>query len=242
MSTMKAIGLSQECVAPDFRAHVTAAAANAAWRNGTSSVTSAAFREIPWSLFGLMASAKSQLMYRTPYLDNDLVGLAYRAPEGTRRSSDSALRLVRNASPKLGRIPTDRAVMADAGGLAYLLGRVFAEIAFKLDYMHKEEPPRLMRTFGAFPALEKAGLLGRHKWLPYRLWFQRELASYLADVLTDPATLNCALWNRRALGKIVRDHVSGTRNYIKEINAIITLTNVERLLVRDHALNSEGPH
>ena len=35
---------------------------------GKQPVTFAAFREIPWSLFGTMASAKSQLTFRTPYL------------------------------------------------------------------------------------------------------------------------------------------------------------------------------
>ena len=68
------------------------------------------FREIPSSLFGSLAAGRSQVTFRTPYLDNDLVSLAYRAPADARRSPDSALRLIGESDPRLGRIPTDRAL------------------------------------------------------------------------------------------------------------------------------------
>src|SRR5262249_12900128 len=44
-------------------------------------ITFAAFREVPWSLFGGLAANRSQVAFRTPYLDNEIVALAYRAPE-----------------------------------------------------------------------------------------------------------------------------------------------------------------
>jgi asparagine synthase (glutamine-hydrolysing) len=39
-------------------------------------VTFAAFKEIPWNIFGSLAACRSQVGFRTPYLDNDLVALA----------------------------------------------------------------------------------------------------------------------------------------------------------------------
>ena len=183
-----------------------------------------------------MSSAKSQVIYRTPYLDNDLVALTYRAPESVRRSAASSMQLVRDASPRLSTIPTDRAVLADGRGLGYMWNRLLAEVTFKLDYLHKEEPPRLMRSLGVFTALDRAGILGSHKWLEYRLWFQNELAPYVADVLTDPGTLRLPFLNPQVLGTMARDHAAGTTNYIREINAVVTLATVDRLLVRGPAL------
>jgi asparagine synthase (glutamine-hydrolysing) len=235
MSTLKNMGLSQELIAPDLRAQVSGASNAPA---GTSPVTFSAFREIPWSLFGIMSSAKSQVIYRSPYLDNDLVALAYRAPESVRRSASSSLQLVREASPRLSRIPTDRAVMADGRGLGYLWNRFLAEVTFKLDYMHKEEPPKVMRSLGVFSALDKAGLLGGHKWLEYRLWFQNELATYVADALSDPATLRLSFLNPQTVKTMARDHANGTRNYIREINAVLTLATVDRLIVRGPRLEA----
>lgn len=238
MSTFKRVGLSRELVEPGFRARVDAVADHAPDR-GQAPVTFAAFRETPWKLFGIMASAKSQLIFRTPYLDNDLVALAYRAPSSVRQSPASACRLVSNAHPRLGRIPTDRWAVADGRGFGYLLKRLFAEITFKLDYMHQEAPPPgLTGLLGALSALNHLGPLGLHKWLPYRVWFQNELATYVGEALTDPATLRLPFCNQRFLPRMAHDHVNGRRNYVREINAVLTLATVDRLLLQSNGGSS----
>src|SRR5262249_10238316 len=73
-------------------------------------VTSAAFRNIPWNLFGSMAASRSQLVLRSPYLDKEIVALAYQAPEELRKSPRVALRFIEDNSPALARIPTDRRI------------------------------------------------------------------------------------------------------------------------------------
>ena len=138
--------------------------------------------------------------------------------------------LVRNAHPRLSKIATDRAVVADGRGPAYGLRRLGAELTFKLDYMHKEAPPAGFTRF--LDALDRLGLLGLHKWLPYRLWFRKELAPYIGEVLSDQSTLALPFWNQRFLPKMVRDHTNGADNYVREINAVVTLATVNRLLVR----------
>ena len=229
-STLKNTGLSRELIAPDFRTRVDAAASDAPGR-GRHAITFAAFQEIPWNLFGIVASANSQLTFRTPYLDNDLVGLAYRAPGSVRQSPISSVRLVQSARPRLAAIPTDRAVTAETTSPGYFMRRLLAEITFKLDYMHKEEPPRGLNRF--LGALDRIGLLGLHKWLPYRLWFQKELAPFVTESLADSVRL--PFLNRPALSRIAMDHVKGTRNYVREINAVLTLATVDRLLLRGSA-------
>lgn len=230
MSTFKPLGLDRNLFAPDFRAQVDAVAGNVRF-GGEAAVTFTAFREIPWSLFGIVASAGSQLTFRTPYLDNDLVALTYRAPASVRQSSASAFGVVKAGNPRLARIPTDRADVANGRGIGHVLRRLVAEITFKLDYMHKESPPPGLRRF--LGGLDQMGLLGAHKWLPYRLWFQNELKKYVGDALTDPATLRLPFWNEAALTNMMESHVNGRRNHVREINAVLTLAAVDRLLLRD---------
>jgi asparagine synthase (glutamine-hydrolysing) len=232
MSTFKGLGMSRELVASEFRAHVDAAAERGPGQE-RSPVTFAAFREVPTKLFGIMASAKSEVTFRTPYLDNDLVSLAYRAPASVLRSSASAMRMVTDASPRLGRIPTDRGLVQDSWGFPHLMKMMAASVTFKLDYMHREAPPRwLMRTPGALSLLDKMRRLAPHRFLAYRQWFQNPLADYVAGALADAMSLRQPFWRPGVLRTMAADHVSGRTNYVREIDAVLTLAAVERLLLR----------
>lgn len=230
MSTFKPIGLSPDLLAPEVGAAVRALSA-ANRRKSEHPVTCSAFQEIPWGLFGSLAAGRSQISFRTPYLDNEIVALAYRAPAGARQSSDSALHLV-SQHPALAAIPTDRGLRYGDRGLGRLGRRGFSEATFKLDYLHKEGLPNwLSRAEPLLSALSMTGLLGLHKYLPYRRWFRRELAQHVRDVLTDPNTARLPYWRRGALDRLVEDHVRGRRNHVNEINAVLTLEAVDRLLL-----------
>jgi len=235
MSTFKPIGLSPALFHEAFAPDVTSAASRPPGV-GDHPVTFSAFREIPWSLFGNLAAGRSQVTFRTPYLDNDIVALAFRAPTLSRRSPDAALRLIGTRHPALGSIPTDRGLVTGGHGLAHLLRRLWSDVTFKLDYLHTEGLPRSLSAADPLIAcLSKVGVLGLHKYLPFRHWFRQELAGHVRDVLTDPATLRLPYWNRDRLGSIATDHISGRRNYVREINAVLTLEAVDRLLLRASA-------
>jgi asparagine synthase (glutamine-hydrolysing) len=232
MSTFKPSGLDRSMFRDDFRPKVEESAANAV-RGAEHPVIFAAFREIPWNLFGPLAAGRSQVSFRTPYLDNDLVALAFRAPAGSRQSPTSAIQLVTNRRPALSRIPTDRALMGTGGRVSRAARALFSAATFKLDYLHKEGLPHWLLPFdSALGGLNHVGLLGLHKYLPYRLWFRGELAKYVTDVITDPQTARLPYWNTGFLSSLARDHVEGRRNYVREINAVVTLAAVDRLLVR----------
>ena len=196
-------------------------------------VTRAAFQEIPWLHFGTLAAGRSQLTFRTPYLDSEIVRLALRAPDSARHSANSALRLVHECNSSLAEIPTDRGLMWGDAGLRRMARRLFAEVTFKLDYLHKEGLPGWLSPLEAlFRPLEKFGLLGLHKFLPYRIWFQRDFARYVSDVLDDPVTKRMPYWNPRLLPNVISEHRSGKQNYMREIGAILTLVAVERTLLK----------
>jgi asparagine synthase (glutamine-hydrolysing) len=205
-------------------------------------VTHAAFREIPWHLFGTLAAGRSQLTFRTPYLDNDIVALAFRAPAPSRQSPRAALRLIDASNPALGRIPTDRGLVWRSPEPFGKMRRLFCEATFKLDYLDKVGLPHWMSPFDPLiGSLSKLGLLGLHQYLPYRGWFRRELAGYVRDVLTDAQTQRMPYWNSRFLPTIVTDHMAGRRNYMREIGLILTLEAVDRTLIRGTA-HPAGAH
>ena len=196
-------------------------------------VTFAAFREIPWSLFGSLVAGKSQTIFRTPYLDNQVVALAYRIPDHLRRSSDPALNLIRNSKPALARIPTDMGLDGVTSRGMSALRHSLAKVTFKLDYFNNEGLPHWLSPFDSvLRSLQGIGVVGLHKYLHYRSWFCRELSSYLRDAFTDVVSRGTPFWNTRFLEHIVRAQTRGRKNYVREINAVLTLDAVERLLLR----------
>jgi len=196
-------------------------------------VTFAAFREIPWHLFGSFAAARSQVSVRTPYLDNEIVALAYQVPGALRTSSIPAWRLVKANSPLLSRIPTDRRPSPEAFGPVAVFRRLFSEATFKLDYLNNEGWPSWLSpvepVFRHVTSTLK--IIGRHKYLHYRSWFRHELASYLRSLINDSQTQS-RFWNCDFLRQMANEHINGHKNYILEIDAVLTLEAVERLLIR----------
>lgn len=232
MSTFKPIHLASDLFDEGFNRMINSSRLNMTGQS-EHPVTFSAFQEIPWNLFGSLAAGKSQLTFRTPYLDNEIVALAFRAPASSRLSPRSALRLVNEVSPELGRIPTDRGLIYGDRGLSLVMRRLFSEVTFKLDYLHKEGMPHALSPLDPLiGSLSKVGLLGLHKFLSYRGWFRHELATYVGDVLTDANTRQLPHWNSQFLTSIAADHAGGRKNYTREIHAVLTLEAIDRLLIK----------
>jgi asparagine synthase (glutamine-hydrolysing) len=195
-------------------------------------VTRAAFAEVPWHLCGTMIAGRSQVVFRTPYLDEDVVRLAYRVPAADRVGSGPALRLIVGALPELARIPTDRGLRAGDGRVSSIIRRGMAEVLFKLDYLDKEGAGDRQLPFGPLlRVLRKTPLLGRHKYLEYRAWFQHELAPYVSQVIHDPRVAALGYWDMRALLTLHGAHRDGRRAAVAELGTVLTLEAVDRLLL-----------
>ena len=239
-STFKSVGLSPALFSREFRPSLNSSAQSRLHDN-EHAVTFAAFREIPWHLFGRLAAGRSQVTFRTPYLDNQLVALAYQTPERFKSSPLPASRFVKANSAVLSEIPTDRGFAGDNSGLRFLSRRFFAEVTFKIDYYNSEGLPHFLSRLD--PMLRRLssglGILELHKYLPYQHWLRRELAGYVSDKLADAQARQMPFWDSDFLGSMADDHIRGRNNYVGEINAVLTLEAVERLLFRD--LASEVP-
>jgi asparagine synthase (glutamine-hydrolysing) len=227
----------------------TVAACMRRWsHDGMHPVTFAAFRELPEQRFAISAASRSQTSFRTPYLDNEIVALAYRAPETVRMSSDCTLSLVKANNPSLSKVPTDMGEMGEANRLAVASRRIFCKAVCKLDYIRSDGLPHgLSRLESLLTQISSVlGITGLHKYLPYRLWFQRELATYVDGILNDTQVRHNSLWDSCFVERIASHHAAGRKNYVREIDAVLTLEAVERLLFRalpfDGMLPCSTPH
>ena len=201
-------------------------------RNGQHPLSFTAFCEIPGKRFGIPAVSRSQLTFRTPFLDNELVALAYRAPENF-RALPLIWSIIQENSQLLSYIPTDMGLTARR--LTAGPRRVVSKAVCKLDYLYAEGLPHwlspIARVFDRFGST--VGLFGWHKFLHYRRWFRRELADYVANAVNDMQSRRSPFWKSDFLETLAREHINGRRNYLREIDAVLTLEAVDRLLLHD---------
>ncbi len=200
-------------------------------------VTFTAFRQAPWYQYGLLALEQTQLALRSPFLDNDLVQTAFRAPKSEIvkndifEDNDDCGRLIANGSSALHRIPTDRG-LGGAGRMASL-NRGYQEFTFKAEYAYDYGMPQwLAKIDHAFSALHFERLfLGRHKFAHFRVWYRDALSNYVREILLDPRTLSRPYIQRNTLESMVQGHLKGDRNYTTEIHRLLTLELQHRLFL-----------
>lgn len=199
-------------------------------------VTFAAFAQAPQR--GVNLLEQTQASVRFPFLDNELVRTAFRAPwqsavDGRSYDDDVCLRLIADGNASLAKIRTDRGLGGSRAVLAGAASRAFLEFTFKAEYAYDYGMPqwlaRLDHTLSAFH-LERL-FLGRHKLYHFRLWYRDALANYVREMLLDPMTLSRPYFNRNALEGMVLGHLKGNRNYTTEIHQVLTLELLHRLFV-----------
>ena len=218
---------------PDLAARV-ALTAHTALGTGVHPVTFAAFRETPLNLFGNLAAGRSQLGFRTPYLDNAFVRLAYRCPAKRKDSREACCTLIRKAAPRLAAIPSDRAYLGTASPAIAKARHYWAQFTFKLDYLNNQGFPNAFSPVEPIVqgTLQKFGLLGLHKHLHYRSWFKTKLAGFIKERLDDPSVRRSPYWDAKRGARLADEHIRGQRNNVHEINAVLTLQSIEQQLLQ----------
>jgi len=192
-------------------------------------VTFVAFRQSPWHHYGVLGLEQTQVAVRSPYLDNDVVKVVYQAPGSVAANEAGRLRLIRDGSPGLAGLRTDRGI----GGLNSILTRGFLEFLFKAEYAYDYGMPQwVARLDHLFKPLHLERIwLGRHKPFHFRVWYRDELAGYVRDILLDSRSLARPYVVPEAVRTIVNGHLKGDRNYTIEINRLLTLELTHRLFL-----------
>lgn len=218
---------------PEFLSHIHAATETYGGVLNTHPLSFAAFRQAPWHYYGLLALEQTQLTLRSPYMDNDLVRTAFRAPISTTTNNDLRLRLIGDGNPALRRPLTD---LGFGGGPGYLPGPALRKLhlfTMKAEYAYDHGMPQWVARIDHFfsPLRLERLFLGRHKYYHFRVWYRDALSKYVREMLLDSRTLSRPYLDAKGVEAIVRGHLKGGRNYTFEIHKLLTLEHLHRLFL-----------
>jgi len=183
------------------------------------------FKMAPWHGHGRLAVEQSQVVARTPFMDNDLVQLMYCAPPAIRRSSELSYRIIAKGNAALAAIPTDRRVLRLNGRIRRQLDYHLETVLVKADYLYKSGMPhwgeRLHLLLGPFRPDRL--VMGRHRFTYFRAWLRHELKDYVSDMLLGPSSRYDSYVKQDVVAQLVARHFRGTHNYTREIDKLLTL-------------------
>jgi asparagine synthase (glutamine-hydrolysing) len=190
------------------------------------------FKQAPWYSRKVFALERSQLVLRTPYLDNDLVALAYQAPPECLDIS-FPLRLISEGNPALAEVWTDRGFNLRPAPGTRRARRLLQEFTFKAEYAYDVGMPQwLARIDHVLSSLHLEKIfLGRHKTYHFRVWFRDELADYVKEILLDSRTLQRPYLRRRQVENTIKEHVNGSGNHTDEIIRLLTVELMQKQLL-----------
>jgi asparagine synthase (glutamine-hydrolysing) len=218
---------------PEFAQSVrTASATYQAERDGHP-LSFIAFKQVPWHHYSRLTIEQSQLTLRSPYLDNELVALMYRAPSELRSSKEPSLRLIHEGNPLLANLPTDRGLTYNQIPVVGNIRKLAAEFTARAEYAYDYGMPQRLAALDHLLAplhLERM-FLGRHKFYHFRIWYRDQLSQYLKEILLDGRARQRYYLNGHALERMVDAHTKGWQNWTQEIHRVLTLELLQRRLI-----------
>lgn len=191
-----------------------------------------AFKQVPWHHYARRSIECSQLVPRSPFLDNDLVSLAYRAPAGQENSAQPVLHLIARANQAMGLLGTDRLLRSRRTTILNRAARTWNEFTIRAEYAYDYGMPQwLARVDRAITPLHLEKLfLGRHKFYHFRIWYRTALAKSVRDL----ARRNqLETWYQPgAVQHVVDSHTSGRANHTLELHRLLSLQLIEQQMLR----------
>ena len=205
-------------------------------------VAFAAFRQAPWAQYGILSLEQSLLTVRSPFLANEVVRTAFRAPASSLKANDVSLRLISDGNPQLGRIPTDLGVGGGRQPIVEAASHAWQTFFVKAEYGYDKGMPDLaVRVDRSLSGLKLDRLfLGRHKFAHFRVWYRDALSGYLQETLLSQNSLSRSYLDRKAMGRVLTDHLQGKRNFTTLIHKLLTLEIVHRLFLDNPVRSQSG--
>ena len=191
-------------------------------------------KQMPWHHFARLAIEQSQLTVRSPFIDNELVALAYQAPSGIGVNRALAHRFIADCNAAFAEIPTDRGVAVRPGASVNRFKLFCEEFGPRLEYLFDYGMPQWLARVNRLtkPLHLERYCMGRQKFYHFRMWYRDYLAQFVKDVLLDPSTLARPYLNGANVEKYVTHHLAGRGNYTREIHKLLTSELIERRLLR----------
>jgi asparagine synthase (glutamine-hydrolysing) len=229
----KPMPLNSAMFESDFSSFVEQAAGTYQRERIGSKTSFIAFKQVPWHHYSRMAVEQSQLTPRSPFLDNDLVSLAYQAPAELRINKALAHQCIAERNPALANVPTDRGCLGGDGFLSSKVGVFCQELLPRMEYMFDYGMPAWLAKWDRVLSPLKVDrlFLGRQKFYHFRRWYRDELAPYVKDMLLSKRTLDRPYLNSQQVVKMVKAHTAGQANYTLEIHKLLTSELIQRELI-----------
>ena len=176
--------------------------------------------------YGRYALERSQVTVRSPFLDDRLTALLYRAPRQVSAGVDPSTVLIQRKAPHLLSIATDRGFLGRGGSFGRGVRRAHREFLFKGEYLTGHGAPHRVAalTAGRAGRLLERAFVGRHKFLHPRIWMRGSLGQYANDTVMAEAKDSLAPFvDERAIVGMLAEHRLGSRNYWAEIDKLLTV-------------------
>jgi asparagine synthase (glutamine-hydrolysing) len=227
--------LDRTLFTPEFNTLIDAAAETYRAEARCHRLSFIAFKQVPWHHYGRLSIERSQLIPRSPFLDNDLVALAYRAPGELRLSPQPLLNLIARGNPTLASVGTDRALRSRNLPLVSRAARLWQDFTAKAEYAYDYGMPRwLTRTDRMLTRLHlERTFLGRHKFYHFRIWYRDRLGHSVRAMGPGPGADTLSFCYRKGAGiQIIDEHLSGRVNRTLELHKLLTVQLVSRSLLQ----------
>ena len=211
----KPVALSGGMFDQSFGSLVRNASTTYASERNASRTSFIAFKQVPWHHYARMAVEHSQLTLRSPFLDNELVPVAYQSPPELSVNKALGHRYIDEHNPALAGIPTDRGAVAGNGAPRSRIAAFRQELMPRVEYMFDYGMPQWLAKFDRVlsPLRVERLFLGRQKFYHFRTWYRDELAHHIKEVLLDARTLGRPYLNGRRVEEIVKAHKRAGGNY-----------------------------
>jgi len=205
-------------------------------------LTFALFRQVPYMGYGRMAIEQSQVVLCTPFLDNDLARLVYRAPSRLLKGPKISTYIIASYNPDLLSIPTDRGLLSGESLAGRQWMHSYREVLFKAEYWSSHGMPGWLSRISSFGLgrILQNNFLGRHKFQHYLAWSRTILSSYIWETLNSGLRELEPLFNRKTVMSMVDEHLKGRNNYLDEIDKLLTLCLASQILLKPSAASPEN--
>ena len=226
-------GFPEDVLSGEIRRQIATAADTYAREATGNRLAFIAFKQVPWHHFARFAVERSQLTIRSPFLDNDLLALLFRAPASVATSLTPSLRLIAEGNPKLGQIPTDRGIEFDQAGVTRSRTRAVHEFLAKAEYAYDYGMPDWLARMDRWlsPLQLERLFLGRQKFCHFRSWYRQPLAPQIKEVLLDRNARTRPHIGGAGLETMLNDHIAGRSNHTLAIHKLLSLELVHRELL-----------
>lgn len=206
-------------------------------------VSFALFHQAPSQGYGRLTIERSQVVLRSPFMDNDLVRFAYRAPQSLSSITELSLEIISKYKPVLLTIPTDRGLLLGSERLRYFVQQLYRETLFKAEYWSSHGMPTWLAkiSWKGFERFLQDNFLGRHKFQHFRLWSQQHLSDYISDILMQGSYDLRQFFSKHQVETMINDHLTGRNNYLDQIDKLLTIYLTYHFFLKGRAFDDE-PH